>query len=166
MRYKFILFISALLFTSSGFSQATSGGKAYELSFEGATFLPYGIPRVREILNGIDLRGTLPTSKGKFELDAFLANAEGVSYRSMAIDYRYDIGIDEFPAFALFGINADFYTPPSPYDTQKYSGGWHFGGGFLQPLTGGWSLREDFRYRFGPGTTLIVGVGFNFQFSN
>jgi hypothetical protein len=147
-------------------SAQTADEKTSELSIEGGTFLPSRIYKTREILNGVDFRATLPTGKGKFEIDAFFANSEGINYRIVSVDYRVDLGFDEFPAFMLVGVHGDFWTPAEPYNVQQYSGGWHFGGGFLQPLFGGWSAREDFRYRLGPGTSLVVGLGFNYQFSN
>lgn len=164
--HKLILFVSALMFAITASGQDAGSAKPYELSFQGGVFLPSHVYRTREILKGLDFRTSFPTGKGKFEIDAFFANAEGVTYRALSVDYRVDVGLDEFPAFVLVGLNGDFWTPPAPYDSQLYAGGWHFGGGFFQPLFGGWSAREDFRYRLGPGTCLLIGLGFSYQFSN
>jgi hypothetical protein len=160
---KLILFI--LLATTVSSAQ-TANEQPFEMSVQGATFLPSRISRVREILNGVDFRGSLPTGKGKFEIDAFFANSEGINYRIVSLDYRADVGFEGFPAFVLAGVHGDFWTPAAPHDSPLYSGGWHFGGGFMQPFAGGWSAREDFRYRLGPGTSLIIGLGLSYQFSN
>jgi hypothetical protein len=160
---KYFLLIS--LFASPSLAQ-TAGEAPYEVSLEGAAFLPSRIYKVREILKGADVRVSLPTGKGKFEIDAFFANAEGINYRSVSLDYRADVGPDDFPAFVLVGLHGDLWTPYAPYDSERYAGGWHFGGGFMQPIVGGWSVREDFRYRLGPGQSLLIGLGLNYRFSN
>ncbi len=147
-------------------AQERTGDGPFEVSVQGGPFIAKGIYRVREVMNGVDLRVSIPTGKGKFEIDGFFANSDGVNYRIASLDYRIDVGPPDFPAFILGGVHGDFWTPPAPYDSQRYSGGWHFGGGFMQPLFGGWSAREDFRYRLGPGTSLLVGLGLNYQFSN
>jgi hypothetical protein len=165
VRLKYFLFIVFLFCADRAQAQAANT-RAYEVSFEGAAFLPSRIPWVHEILIGIDPRLTIPTSKGQFEVDAFLANGSGTSYSSFSLDYRYDLGNDDFPAFITAGFNGDIWTPPAPNEAQVYGGGWHFGGGFIQPVTPGLSVREDIRYRLGPGTTLIVGLGLNYRFPN
>ena len=162
--YKLVLF--SFMISSAASAQSSTNEKPFEVSVLGATFLPKGIYRASEVMNGVDFKVSLPTGKGKFEIDGFFANSDGVNYRIASFDYRADVGPDEFPAFILAGFHADFWTPAAPYDEPRYSGGWHFGGGFLQPLFGGWSAREDFRYRLGPGTSLTVGLGLNYQFSN
>lgn len=115
---------------------------------------------------GMDERVSVPTGKGKFELDGFFANSAGTNYMTFSLAYRYDISLSEIPAFVLIGFNGDFFTPPAPHDSYNFSGGWHFGGGFLQAITGGWSAREDIRYRNGPGTSVLVELGLNYAFSN
>lgn len=163
--FKFFVFTLVQLFMLSAFGQ-TATDKQFEFSLEGASFLPSRIPWVQEILIGIDPRITIPTSKGKFEIDAFLANGSGTSYSSFSLDYRYDLGVADLPAFILAGVNVDFWSAPAPNDSPAYGRGFHFGGGFMQALTSGFSVREDIKYRLGPGTTLIVGLGLNYQFSN
>ena len=165
---RFILSLLTIVGTAlfQDASAQSASDQPLEISVEGATFLPSRIYQTLEILNGLDFRASLPTGKGKFEIDGFFANADGINYRILSVDYRVDLGFDEFPAFMLVGVHGDVWTPAAPYDTQRTAGGWHFGGGFKQPLFGGWSAREDFKYRLGPGTSLLVGLGFNYQFSN
>ena len=143
-----------------------AGDKPFEITGEGAVFLPSHIYKAKEVLKGADIRVGLPTSKGMFELDGFFANAEGINYKIVSIDYRYDVGNADFPAFIVAGVHGDFWVPAAPYDSLQYSAGWHFGGGFTQALFGGWSAREDFRYRLGPGTSMLIGLGLSYQFSN
>lgn len=144
----------------------TALDKPWQVSVLGSSFLATGIYRTHEILLGLDARVTIPTSKGEFEIDGNFANGEGESYRIASLDYRFDLGVDWMPAFVLAGVHGDWWTPAEPYDALRFSGGWHVGGGFLQPLVGGWAIREDIRYRFGPGTSLLIGVGLSYQFSN
>jgi len=143
-----------------------AGDKPFEMAAEGGVLLPSHIYRAKEVLKGVDVRVGLPTPKGLFELDGFFANTEGISYRIVSLDYRYDLSLADLPAFVLFGVHGDFWVPAAPYDSLQYAAGWHFGGGFKQELFGGWSAREDFRYRLGPGQSMLIGLGLSYQFSN
>lgn len=142
-------------------AQSAATTNSYELSVTAGPFLPYAIPRTREILKGWDLRATVPTGKGSLEVDGFFANAEGVDYKTIGLDYRIDLPNDVFPAYFSFGLNADFFTPTD--GLARYAGGWHFGGGLFQPLTDAISLREDLRYRYGPGQSVLLLIGFSFR---
>lgn len=163
MPLKLILFI-LILSPMTALAQANAQVKPFEFALAAGPLLPSKVPYVREILLGFDVKATLPTSKGLFEIDGYFANGDGTSYKSVSLDYRADLGADIFPAFFLIGFHGDFYTPSGKDD--RIAGGWHFGGGLFQPLFSGVSLREDFRYRFGPGQELLVTVGLSYQFGN
>ncbi len=142
---------------SVGAGAQTSESRPFRFAVAGGPLLPSKIPLVTEILMGLDLRGTLPTSKGTFEVDGYFAQGDGTVYRSGSFEYHVDFPDDVFPAFFAVGLHTDFYDTSD--DVHHFAGGWQIGGGLLQPLTGALALREDFRYRSGPGRSLTVLVG-------
>lgn len=145
-------FLPAWLATAQEVSQ-----HPVQLELSGGPFLPSRIPNVTEVLKGIDLRASFMTAKGWFEIDGYLAQGEGTVYRAASLDYRVDLANDVFPAFVLLGLNADFFQTSD--SIEHFAAGWNFGGGCFQPLTHSLSLREDFRYRAGPGRSLMVLLG-------
>jgi hypothetical protein len=134
---------------------------SYEFGAYGATFLPYHILGVTEIVPGWGFLAAVPTSKGVFELATFLGRGNGIDYDSVAVDYRYDIPFDTLEMHAFAGVNADTYA--SDRFTETFVGGWHFGGGVSMQLGGPVFLRSDFRYRLGPGLSLLVNVGLDIR---
>ena len=134
---------------------------SYDFGAYGATFLPYRIAGVTEIVPGWGFLAAIPTAKGVFELATFLGRGNGINYDSVAVDYRYDIPFNTLETHALAGVNADTYA--SDTLTKSFVGGWHFGGGVSMQLGGPIFLRSDFRYRLGPGLSLLVTVGLDIR---
>ena len=143
---------------------ASGPAKTYssEYSLFVGPFLPSNIGGVTEILHVVGGRIGLYTKMGTLEPEFFSAHGDGVTYNSASLDYRVDVSSQFVAAHFLMGMHLDHYAPP---DTgYKMSGGWHYGGGLLLPLSGPIWLRTDFKYRFSPGTSLFVGVGVTVRF--
>jgi hypothetical protein len=134
-----------------------------ELHFGGGALLPSGIPGVTEVMPTVGLRASRQTSKGTFELDGMFSNASGASYRSVSVDYRLDLPNDALPVLLLIGLHGDYYQGAES-GPAKFSRGGHFGAGVFMPMTSMLLLRSDFRYRLGPGTSLLVTVGLTIRF--
>ena len=148
------LLLAVLAFASPDVCARSSS----EYSLTGGALLPHRIERVDETLPIWDLRASARTRKGMFEFDASFANAEGVNYKTASVDYRYDLENSVLPVFLLLGVQGDDYQGVGA-SSEKFTGGWNFGGGFFLPIAGPLALRADFRYRFGPGTSLLALVG-------
>lgn len=137
---------------------------SYLFHLHGDTFLASRVSGVREIVPGWGLGVSIPTGKGLFMFDTFLGKGEGIEYRSLLFDYRVNIDNDVLPVQFLLGFHTDAWTPPS--GDSKFSGGWHFGGGVMIPIAGPFMLESNFRYRFSPGTSLLIGVGLTYVLSS
>ncbi|HVK62686.1 MAG TPA: MFS transporter [Bdellovibrionales bacterium] len=156
---------ASLSVSSTAYAQgAEQNEERYAFGIHGGPLLPRRMGKVREVMQGWGLRGTLPTSRGTFEVDSFFSRDEGTSYNSFALDYKFSVFADEIPAHFILGVHGDWYTPPEL--GSRFAGGWHFGGGFSQPISESVSLRGDFKYRIGPGQSLYVGIGVEVQFGN
>ena len=156
------VFVCLVGLTRSALAETTGTSRSsseYELM--GGALLPSKISGVKEVLPLWGARAGLRTKRGFFEADAALANAGGVSYDAFTFDYRYDVETDVAPAFFLLGVQSDLYQ--SPNGDPKVSGGWNFGGGVFLPLAGDLWLRSDVRYRFGPGTSLMILLGLSLR---
>lgn len=149
-----------------------TSGFPYELGVGFGPFLPSRIGGVREVMNGWALRSGVDTSKGFFELELFTAHGGGADYSTAAFDFRLDIGgtgePSPLPVHFKLGLHIDGYRPiyQGVQQDLKFSGGWHYGGGFRVPLgeiTGPLALRADFKHRFSPGSSLIVLIGFSYS---
>lgn len=133
-----------------------------ELGLHAGPLLPSKVPAVTEIVQGWGARFSVPTRKGVFELDSFLGQGDGTTYSSLAFDYRLDIDNDVLPAHFLLGLHTDWFSPPG--EGYRFSGGWHYGGGISQHVGGPIYFRGDFKYRFSPGNSVYVGIGFLYRF--
>lgn len=153
-----IALIAVILFAP----HVTSANTEFHLG--GGTLLPSGIPGVTEVMPTVGLRASRGTPKGMFELDGMFSNASGASYRSVSIDYRLDLPNDALPVLLLIGLHGDYYQGADS-EPAKFSRGAHFGAGVFMPVTSLLWLRSDFRYRVGPGTSLLVTVGLSIRFS-
>lgn len=126
--------------------------------------LPSRILGVREVINGWGLRMGTNTGKGFFEIDYFNARGGGVFYQTGSIDYRLDVTSSLINAHFILGGHADYYKPVDPR-SNTVAFGWHYGGGIVQEVAGPILMRGDFKFRFSPGTSLYVGIGFVYRFS-
>jgi opacity protein-like surface antigen len=133
------------------------GQDAYQFGIHSGPLLPSRIAKVREILPSWGLKFVIPTSKGTLEPDLLMSNAKGVTYYSGSLGARLNVGSDDLPVHFILGVHADYFKPPER--DWRYAGGWYSGGGISQSLTESLLARADFRYRFGPGQSLYVGVG-------
>jgi hypothetical protein len=159
---RFLVLLLASFFASShGFAQESTElnfREFYAFGLHSGTLLPSKISGIKETLPHWGLRFSLPTRRGVIETDLFFANAEGVTYSSATLDFRLDIRVvEELPLHFLVGVHVDNYQT-SGADT-KVKSGWHYGGGLLQHIAGPVFLRSDFKYRYGPGTSVQVGLG-------
>lgn len=140
----------------------------YDVGVGFGPFLPSRIGGVREVMNGWALRGGVETSKGFFEVELFTAHGGGADYSTAALDFRLDLGGSKepspLPVHFNLGFHVDNYRPIN--QDVRFSGGWHYGGGFRVPLgeiTSPLALRADFKHRFSPGSSLIVLIGLSFS---
>lgn len=138
--------------------------KSYLLHLHGDTFLASRVSGVTEIVPGWGPGVSIPTGKGQFMIDSFLGKGSGIEYKSLLADYRVNITNDVIPVHFLLGVHTDTWTGVS--GEAKVSGGWHFGGGITFPIAGPFFLESDFRYRFSPGTSLLIGVGLTYVLSS
>lgn len=152
-----IALVTATLFTPN------RGQANTEFHLGGGALLPSGIPGVTEVMPTVGLRASRHTPKGTFELDGMFSNASGASYRSLSVDYRLDLPNDALPVLLLIGLHGDYYQGADS-GPAKFSRGAHFGAGVFMPVTSALWLRSDFRYRVGPGTSLLVTVGLSIRF--
>lgn len=162
----YLLPCSLLLFSSAksqAQSNSTGSGNAYEFNINFGTMISARIG-IDETVPGWGLRTSIPTSKGIFEVGGFSGIGNGAIYRSAAFDYRMDVLLETIASHFLLGFHADQYeaSTPSPV-SSKFSGGWHYGGGVIMPITGPVSIRFDFRHRFSPGQALEVTLGFSYK---
>jgi len=159
--------LGLILFLASFLSPAKT--LAFEVGLGFGPFLPSRIGGVREVMNGWAFRGGLETSKGFFEAEVFTAHGGGADYATGALDFRLDLDSDEEPSPLPVHFNLGFHIDnyrPATQDGVKFSGGWHYGGGFrvpLGPITSPLALRADFKHRFSPGSSLIVMIGFSYS---
>lgn len=161
-----LLLYAATLATPAQARAADAGAApSSEYALSGGALVPSKVPGVREVLPVWDLRASFRTRRGVFEGDFAAASASGVTYYATGLNYRYDLKNDVIPAFVLLGAHADSYRGENQSE-MKFSGGWNFGGGIFAPLAGPLWLRSDFRYRFGPGQSLLVLVGFSIRLSD
>ena len=137
---------------------------SYDFGLYGGTLLPNSIIGVTELVPGWGFLAAVPTGKGVFEVATFIGSGNSETYDTAAFDYRYDIPFSTLETHFLGGINVDTYT--SPTMKKSFIGGWHFGGGAALQLAGPIFLRSDFRYRIGPGVSLIVTVGLDYRLSD
>jgi hypothetical protein len=163
------LMIAFILFNvgfnvSKSFAEDSSGSATRDsrIGILAGPFLPSSISGVREILQVSGLRLGSNTRLGNFEAEGWLANGGGVSYQSFLMNYRLNIPSDNLPVHALVGVHADYYRKANA--TTASSGGWQIGGGAETKIAGPLSLRSDFEYRFGPGTSLLVLVSIMWAF--
>lgn len=163
------LFTRLLLCLSIGGPSSASAQDAFQnssrnfwdLSAHAGSLLP-SVRFVREIVPGWGLRAATSTSRGTFELETFHGRGNGIVYHSVSLDYRLDLLGDILPVHFVIGGHMDFYQAPRVPDLTP-AGGWHFGGGLLQPIIGPLAMRFDFKYRFSPGQSVYVGVGFLYR---
>lgn len=135
-----------------------------DLSLHFGPLLPSRIPGVREILNGWGLRAGTQTARGFFEAEYFNVKGGGVTYQSVGLDARLKVFDDVLQAHALLGMHIDSFQGLD--EVSKISGGWHIGGGVMQEIAGPFLLRGDFKYRFSPGTSLLVSIGVVYRFDS
>lgn len=141
---------------------ATPGPATKKYSSEYTLFvgplLPSKIGGVTEVLHGVGARAGVYTRMGIFEPEVITARGDGVEYNIFSFDYRMDVVSSVMSAHFLLGGHVDYYKPATAAG-YRIGPGWQYGGGAFIPLAGPFALRADFKYRFGPGTSLIVGVG-------
>ncbi len=130
---------------------------SYDIGLHFGPLLPNRISKVRDIIPGWGVRLAAPTAKGIFELELYHGQGSGIVYRTASFDYRLDIPNPYLPTHFILGMHADLYSPPNL--DSRYAGGWHYGGGITEEIAGPLLLRADFKYRYGPGESLYVGVG-------
>ncbi|MEK7355850.1 MAG: MFS transporter, partial [Bdellovibrionota bacterium] len=161
-----IAIIFAVTATGVAHAQTPEGApvgpaNSYLFHLHGDTFLPSRISGATEIVPGWGAGVSIPTGKGLFMIDSFVGKGSGSEYKSIIGDLRLDVANDVIPVQFLLGFHADTWTPING-ESAKFSGGWHFGGGIMFPLAGPFFLESDFRYRFSPGTSLLIGVGLTY----
>ena len=156
-----IIICTIICFTFGAARVLAEGGAGLknEFSITGGALLPNRIPNVTEVLTLWDIRASRHTNRGIFEVDGAFAQDAGSTYNSLSVDYRYDIENEAVNLFAMLGAQADYFRGLGQADS-KLSGGWNIGGGAFFPVTESLSLRADFRYRFGPGTSILILAGF------
>lgn len=110
-----------------------------------------------ESVPGWSLRISQPTGKGVFEVGFFSGLGNGIVYRSGMLDYRMDLSIETVSAHFLIGLHGDQFS--SEAASNRFAGGWHYGGGITLELAGPILLRFDFRHRFSPGQEVEVMLG-------
>lgn len=147
---------------SSGSSEYTDTAK-YEVGFHLGNLLPNQINGVREIIGLGGLRGGYRIGEISFaEFGVTMGNGEGVQWKNLNIDYRFDIPVEGLLAFAYVGGDTTYYKGVGQ-GTRLIFGG-HAGGGFKANLGGNTWFRADMKFGFSPGTSLYIGAGLEFRF--
>lgn len=169
MRFAWVLLLVLDLFPTAALAQQNPGGElsaknAYDIGVDFGTLLPSRIGLL-EMVPGWGFRVGLPTGKGVFEPNVFTGIGNGIIYRSFSIDYRLDLNIEGIGAHFLLGMHADQFDQASPPVSNKFAGGWHYGGGISQQIAGPAFARFDFRHRFSPGQVVEITVGFTYRFA-
>jgi hypothetical protein len=157
--------VGALAWSPSARAQDSPTG-VYEAGVQYGSLLPGKKVRgIREIMEGVLVRGSRPLGSGALEAAFFASNGYGDKYKTFVVEYRTVVWDELFPTHASFGLHADAIAPAGR--KSRTGVGWQFGGGMRQPLgETGLSLREDFSYRMGGGTSLMVMVGLSYEFSS
>ncbi len=132
------------------------------IGFVAGPYLPAKISGVSEILQVAGLRFGTTTHLGNFEFEGVIGNGHGINFQSLLLNYRMNVASNILPIHALIGLHADSFIKAD--STTASGGGWQIGGGAESKIAGPFSLRSDFEYRFGPGTSLLVLVSLMFAF--
>ncbi|MCB0410980.1 MAG: hypothetical protein KDD22_00535, partial [Bdellovibrionales bacterium] len=132
------------------------------------TYLPYGVPGVRENLPFWGFYLSHPTSVIRVEYGFMTAHAKGVDYMIGSIDGRADFKVADFiEGYIKLGLDYHRYQG-KPTTVRTYplmqSGGSHLAFGGIIPLTEDLCLRNEFKLSRGVGFTLYVGMGFLYRF--
>jgi hypothetical protein len=136
----------------------------YELGLHGGAFIPNRIAPLIDVMKSWGLRLGFPTDRGNFEIDYLTARADGRFFDDLSLDYRFDFVNDISPIHALLGMHIDTWSIED--GVGKFGGGWHIAGGNTVLLAGSVYFRSDFKYRFGPGTSLDASIGILYRFAS
>ena len=161
-----VQFVSPCAFAEDGLTSTfPSSRDSYDLGLQSGIILSKGITGIDEIIPGWGFRLAQPIGRGAAEIETFLGQGHGISYDSLAVDYRLDLpAIDELVALVHIGLHFDVYKgADEPWATGF---GFQLGGGIMQPIAGPVAFRADFQYRSAPGSSLELIFGLIFRQSS
>jgi hypothetical protein len=134
--------------------------KSEQIGVHGGPLMIEGFVGLTEFINAYGFRASVPTNKGTFEVDTIFGRGSGETYNSFSGDFNLPVKNPYILTHALLGVHADEFTPSYPHNAAaKFSGGWHFGGGFSIPFSQTVQMRTDLKYRFGPAVSVYLGIG-------
>lgn len=149
---------------AQGASLTADPRNSYDLNLNFGTMISANTG-LNDDVPGWGLRYSIPTSKGIFEIGGFSGIGHGITYRSATFDYRMDVVLETIASHFLLGFHGDQFEATSPtLASSKFSGGWHYGGGVTQVISGPMLFRFDFRHRFSPGQAIEVTIGFTYRY--
>ncbi len=136
-----------------------------EWGFHLGSFLPNQIDGITEILPMWGVRYGLKTKRGFIEGGADFSKAMGTRFSSLSLSVRGDIPVQSLVGHVSVGINMHQVIPPGTEHTT-YLGGGHVGGGIMALIGNDVWFRTDMKFNVNPGTSLYIGFGFIFRFSD
>lgn len=140
----------------------------YDFSLHAGPFLPFGIVGVRDNYPFWGMSFSHPTSFTRIEYTLLHGRAKGVKYYNGALSLRFDFqALDYLQGFAKLGADFHYYQRKRTQLREfpfYQSGGMHMGFGGLIPIVEDFFFRSEFKFNFGPGRSLYVGLGFTYAF--
>jgi hypothetical protein len=91
-------------------------------------------------------------------------NGGGAEWRDAHVDVRMDIPVQNLEGLAYVGGDTIYYKGIGQSSRLLFGG--HVGGGLQTQLVGGVWFRGDMKFSFSPGTSLYVGFGLEYRFSD
>lgn len=177
---KIKLFILILIITL-GFSSSHAASfldgvlyhpdEKWQMGFLVGTFLPRSISYgVQDQLGFTGMYFSHPTRLTNIEYIYMEGRDSAVHYMNAAIRFRIDFNYYKvFKGYMTLGGDIHRYKrAPTEIYVYDYINktGIHGGFGFIGDLVGPWSLRSDVKFNIGPGKSLFVGVGLNYDFNS
>ncbi len=138
---------------------------AWETGVQIGNILPNQFPGITEImgLGGIHT-GYRMSPNGFLESSFLTGQGYGASYKNLSASIRLDIPVETLVGIAYVGGNATYYKGAG--QSTKLFGGGHVGGGVMAALSGLVWFRGEMRFTINPGTSLFIGLGFVFRFTD
>lgn len=137
--------------------------QTYYLGAHMGSLLPFKIVGMQDTYPAWGMWLSHPSEITQVEYGLLLVNAKGVHFYNGSISLRIDYELAKtLEAYFTLGLDANYFklkdTSTRTFDF-KFSGGSHGGFGALQRIARDLCLRADFKFGFGPGKTLYVGLG-------
>jgi len=154
--------IALLVFTTPRAASADESEND-DISLFIGSMLPNQVDGVSEILPMFGGRYGFGTKIGTFELGGANAHAEGVDYTLVDGSLRgdFDLG-DGMHGLIYGGMDWSYWIKERSTDRQSETG-FHIGTGATMSVSPNVSLRADFKFLGGPGTSLWLLIGVMFR---